>query len=542
MSKGFSKEYYLTLESINEICEELDAFFEESQAQKKDAIRIKYMTEETLLKYRDRFGEDIKVELHTSQRLLKVGVQLTVYSEKYNPFVDGSGDEGLLSSMISASKQQAPRWQYVKSSFDWLFDAESKNVIVFQIPRRTKTSSPAQIAICLGLGTIIALLLRFASSAESCNLFANDYLLPFANAYTGLLSVFAILLVFFSLPLCIVQYGSAAEFENTTKRLLRSYVMYTAVFAVVATIISVQILGFDKAASESSGLIAALIRVFTSFIPSNLIAPFVNFDCMQVMIIGLMFGFAFLAMGNSNKVLVDIFDKCNLVAVLANGFLTKFISIYVGIMACYLILTSSLDFISRFGLIFIMVIGISVLAFVLFSAAVCFKLKVAPSAYVKKLMPAFMVSLSSASVGAAFMVFFNELTGDCGVELSYTGMAANLGTILFKPMYSVYLAVSSLMVAHLTGTLTLQLAIQILVLAIVLPATIPNIPGGAASVIVLMLDQLGMGNQYAEIFVSINVLLQYIIIPMNIFCMQSLIVLCAAHSGKVDLDILRKQN
>lgn len=533
------REYSLTLESIDALCRDLEAFFEEKHAQKRESIRTRILAEDTLLKYRDHFGESARVELRTSNRPLRARVQVVVYCDRFNPFEQSDEDE-ILSYVIASSEKKSPYWQYVRSSVEWESSVEGRNEIIFTVPRENKVSTPVKLLLCLGAGVLLAAAVRTLLPPESYQAFAEGFVLPTANAYTGLLGVMAILLLFLSVPLCIVQYGNAAEFQKMTRNLVGTYVLHNTVLILLVFGISVATLGLDHVDTAGSGVIQSLYQVLLGFIPNSLFAPFLEFNCMQVMVIGALFGMAMLAMGSSNRTLVELFDKCNMVAVLTNSWLSQFVAPYAGVMIFYVILSSSASSLSRVAWLLVVVLGAGALLMLTLATAVSVRLRIPVLTVFKKVLPSFMINMSSASVSASFMIFFGELTNEFGVEPNYTGLSVNLGTIFFKPLYGVFLASTGFLAAHLTHTLSLQMALQIVFLSLVLQATIPNVPGGATAVIVLMLDQMGLGSQFTDIFVSINILLQYLIVPVNIFCTQCVAVLRAAREERLDMDKARK--
>lgn len=66
------------------------------------------------------------------------------------------------------------------------------------------------------------------------------------------------------------------------------------------------------------------------------------------------------------------------------------------------------------------------------------------------------------------------------------------------------------------------------------------IQGGATSVILLMFSQIGIGNGMAELIVTINTLLQFLIVPTNLFCTQCVILLLANKEKKLNAETLKK--
>lgn len=523
----------LSLASIQALCDDLRKRFSDGKTDRKELLRTCLSIEEVLLQYRDRFGEETAVELRTFRSRTKLTVRLLVACDRFNPF---SGQEGVLRSLHSAADVAAPVWRYHANAFD-ASAASGQNEIQYRIVCVHPLSPLPKMLISLALCFLGAGAMRLIFGAASCEDFARSFLLPLANAYTGVLNVMAILLIFFSLPLCIVQYGNAAAFHKAAGKTFLRFVSLMVGGVLASAAVTLFVFGFDSAGTRDS-VIAPIYSVLLSFVPSDIISPFLTFNSMGVMIIGCMFGFSFLAMGEQSKPLVTAFDRCNLVAVLTNNYFARFAHLYLGIMVAFYTLSGAVSLTADY-LWFAVSIVAACLIFVLAMAAyLCLRLRVPFFGFLRRLMPSFMITMSGAGVGASFIVLFNEIT-DSGVDIPYNGMATNLGAIFCKPLYGFFLAASGMLAVHLTGTLTPVVAVQIVLLALVLPAAIPNIQGGASSVIVLMLTQLGMSTATAEIFLTINTLLQFIIVPCNIFILQCAVILQARKENHLDLQKLR---
>jgi len=253
-----------------------------------------------------------------------------------------------------------------------------------------------------------------------------------------------------------------------------------------------------------------------------------------------MFGFSFLAMGEQATPLVRAFDKCNLVAVLTNKYLTKFIPFYVGMMCLTIADTSNQEFLPMLLRITPITLAAAVVMLAIFTFMVCARYKISPALLWKKLASSFLINLSSASVGAAFVTLFDELHVACGIDLFYNGIACNLGTIIFKPMYSVFLTISAVSLATYTGLkVTPMWLLLVVFLSVLLVSAIPNVQGGAASIIILMFTEIGLSDYVASAMISVNAILQFVIVPVNIFCLQCATVLMARTDDMIDVEVLK---
>lgn len=526
------KQYTMSDITINEICKAAKEFYENASVAHKEALRLSLMVEETLLNYRERFGDGIKIELHTTERFNKASIQILVFCPEYNPFNE-PGEFGILRSLFIDASKNNPVWKH-RSSPKLLKDTMGVNELIFSAAKATRIGLFGKLLVFSTIGVLSAIFLRSLLTPEQCGELVTNYFQPIASSYTGILSVMAILMVFFSMPLCLSEFGSAAVFQKTAKRLLISFAAIAVACVLITTIPAFFLNGLSDADLSGGTLIKPIVDIVIGFIPDSLLGGFLSFNCMQVMIIGACFGFSFLVMGDNSKELLNLFDKCNYAAVLTNGFFARFVHYYVGLTVfCFFMGDLSVS-VSEVLVSVSGVVGFSLLLMAILSALMCRKLHISLRKLVQIFRPSFLINLGSASLGAAFMDAFNEINRDCNVNLAYTSMGCNLGTVFFKPIYGVYLALTSIFFAYQGGILSVPLIFEIMILACVLPVIIPNIQGGAVSVIVLMATQLGIADSAVEMMISLNVLLQFIIIPVNIFCMQCVTVLCAEKDGQIE--------
>jgi len=77
------KEYPLTNEGIRSVTEEIRQYFTDRKASETDVLRLSLLIEEVLLRYRDRFGNTIPVQVSTSPFLINK-VVLRMKGEHFN--------------------------------------------------------------------------------------------------------------------------------------------------------------------------------------------------------------------------------------------------------------------------------------------------------------------------------------------------------------------------------------------------------------------------------------------------------------------------
>ena len=64
-------------------------------------------------------------------------------------------------------------------------------------------------------------------------------------------------------------------------------------------------------------------------------------------------------------------------------------------------------------------------------------------------------------------------------------------------------------------------------LSVILTVAVPNVPGASASVYALLFTQLGLPAEALALMISVNAFLEFVMVAVNMYCMQGEIVLQA---------------
>lgn len=255
-----------------------------------------------------------------------------------------------------------------------------------------------------------------------------------------------------------------------------------------------------------------------------------------------MFGIAMLHMGQKAEELTEIFDEVNIVAILSNSYLNRFIPVYVGLMVCGQITSGSYSILSHYLKLIVMIVIAGFLTLAIYTAVVCIRLKVGAHTYIQKMLPSFLISLSSGSVGAAFMPAIDTLIGPLGVDTDFAPLAYNLGSILFRPGYCIVFTSCSIFTAATYGIeVTWSWVVAAFLLSFILSVATPPVIGGTAVCFSILFSQLGLGSQALALIISINAFLEFLTIAVNNYCLESQIVLLGNSIGELDIDKLREE-
>ncbi|MBQ6430543.1 MAG: cation:dicarboxylase symporter family transporter [Oscillospiraceae bacterium] len=530
MEKTLQDMFALTAAEIDRSVEETDALLKKEKIDPKDALRLRFMLEETMLQYRDAFSEQTVVSLRFSRFFGAFRVSLRVKGERMDPFHEEDASEAsVMGSLLANSETLNRAWRYRGGA----------NLVTFTVAKKRRMSQLVTILLGIGVGAAAGLLCK-ALAPETAPVIAERIITPLTNAFTGLLCVMATVMCFGAITLGIVRLGDISTFSSIGRRMIRSFLLVAFLLTLLNTAWMIPGMTFGMSSRVSIDFFD-FFDILIDFVPNNILSPILNFNSVHIIIIGVMFGITMLKMGQKSDRLTEVIDEVNTVAILSNSSLNHFISVYVGLMVFGLIASGQLAVISGFWKLFLIVVageGATLLAYTLY---VCIRLKVSVRTYLKKLLPSFMISLSSANYGAAFSTTIDTLIGPLGVDANFAPLAYNLGGILFRPGYCIVFTACSLFTANLYGVeVTWAWLLAAFLLSFILSVATPPVIGGTTVCFSILFSQLGIRAGALAMIISVNAIFEFLTVAVNNYCLQSQIVLLGNKFGKLDPTRLRK--
>ena len=529
MEKTVQDKFELTAQEIDRYVEQTGELLEKQNIDPKDALRLRFILEETILNYRDELSEKAVASLRFTRFFGAFRISLRVKGESFDPFKkDESSDESVMGSLLANSDSLSRSWKYRGGA----------NLVTFTVAKKRRVSQLVTILLGIVIGAAVGLLFT-AIAPDSAPVVAERIITPLTNAFTGLLCVMATIMCFGAITLGIVRLGDISTFSNIGRRMIRSFLLVAFILTLLNTAWMVPGMTFGMT-SQMSIDFYDFFDILIDFVPNNILSPILEFNSVHIIIIGVMFGIVMLKMGQKADPLTEIFDEVNTVAILSNSSLNHFISIYVGLMVCGLIMSGQLAVIARFWKLLLIIVAGEGATLIAYTLVVCIKLKVSVRTYLHKLLPPFMISLSSANVGAAFVTTIDTLIGPLGVDADFAPLAYNLGSILFRPGYCIVFTASSLFMADMYGVqVTWAWLLAAFLLSFILSVATPPVLGGTTVCFSILFSQLGIKAEALAMIISVNAIFEFLTVAVNNYCLQSQIVLLGNGFGKLDRERLR---
>ena len=509
-----------TIDTVSEICVQ-------AGADKKDIIRVRLSLEEILGVWLEPLAGAM-VHVDCGQRFGRAFLRISVDG----PTIDPWEDEALVLSSRMLSQAGL--------SFTYAYK-DGKNCLVCN-PKKKK-SSMGQLAWLLGavfLAVFLGLAMRRAPAMQSAALSVTE---PLFNMILGALRAVSSPLVFLAVCCGIVSIGDLTMVGRVGKKLI--FRMVTGTFALAAVMALAGCLLFPIASeaggSEITGNYSAIYQMVLDIVPSDIVSPFLNGNALQLVFLGICVGAAFLILGERVSAAQAALLQVNEAVQFLMSVLGKIIPLFVFLCLFNLILSDFDSGISSLFKVFLITVPVCFVLtlFYVFVAAV--KLKVSPTVLIRKMLPAFLIALTTASSAAALATNLETCVKELGIPKKVADFGIPLGQVLYKPGFVVGLFSLALCMAESYGIPITPLLLFMSILTVgLLSMALPPIPGGALSVFTVMFAQLGIPSEALALAVAGNAILDFFMTAAGVACLQVQVTLAAESVGMLDENKLKR--
>jgi len=398
------------------------------------------------------------------------------------------------------------------------------------------------VSIAVVSAVVISLLLKFFFP-QVATVINEQAVTPVFDGMMNLLKTIAGPMIFLAVLSGIYGIGDLTILGKIGKQLLVRYVLMTYVCLITALVL---LFFFVKVTpgefSSSSGTFSAILSLIIQFIPTDIVSPFLSGNMLQIIFLAIACGIGMLILGKRVSSLCMIVDQIYSVVQLLMEAIGKMIPLFVFISLFGFVLSSSASQITSFILpVLLISTSFALIAIVNYGLRIKFKFNISLAKLFKKLLPTFIIALTTASSAAAFSVNVETCEKDLGIAPNLTKFAIPLGQVVYMPLAAIeFLSISMIMAQEYSVAITpVWIATAVFVCGILSIAT-PPIPGGALSILTVLFLQLNIPAEALAIAISIDLLTDYIVTAGDITCLQEELVLCAAQTGNLNIDKLRK--
>lgn len=525
-----NRRWKLNSEGIDAASEEIAQFLAGPKTDKKEALRVRLGAEETLLRFRDQFGEETEFELRLSRLFGSIRVSVEIPGRMYDPFVRGDSPEESSAFMRAAlaGMGELPVWRYSRGI----------NTVSWRITRR-HLQGWAQLLIAIVLAVVVGFLIGLLPKDVSAFI-SGSIVSPLNGVFMKMLSGISGPMIFLAVLWGIYSIGDISAFSVLGKKLLGYLLLFLCVISAVTDVVVLPLFQLVQGVTASGGGFNEVFQMLLDIVPGNIILPFAEGNTLQILFIGIVMGVAMIIIGDKTQNVALFAEQLNYIVQLVMDAISRLVPAFVFGSLLDLILSGQLSQIGVSYKLFLINVIFCVVMIGVYALIVGARMKVSPILYLKKAAKTLIICFTTASSAAAFSTSIETCVKEYGVDERFTNFGIPFSQIIYKPCASVLYFTSMVYLAEVYGVaVSPAWFATAFIMAVVLSIATPPIPGGTLASISVLCTQLGLPLEGIPVILTIGVLIDFFATPQNIFGCHTILILAADKFGLLNKDTLR---
>lgn len=388
---------------------------------------------------------------------------------------------------------------------------------------------------------VTGLLLNALLPDPATQVFLDGVLTPIYKTLFRLLSTISGPLILLSVMWGVYGIGDTTMLGKIGKRMIFTYIGIVFAVAALATV-TLPLFGntFTSGSAETSQL-STIFDMILNIVPSNIVEPFSNGNTLQIIFVAFVIGIAMLFLGKKVTVVAEVIEQINFIVQFLMDLIGKLIPFFIFVIIVRMILSGTFKTLtSLWKLVIVFVCAVIVLSAVT-TLITCGKFKVSPKTILRKSLPTFLISITTASSAAAFGSNMETCDKRFGIENSLSSFGIPLGMVMCKPATVIYYLTMSFFFCNFFGVeCSFSWMIMAVIVSALLAVATPPIPGGGAVAYTVLFSQLGIPEEALAIALSIDILFDFVRTATNMYNLPVILMNIANTVGMHDVEILKK--
>ncbi len=358
--------------------------------------------------------------------------------------------------------------------------------------KKKKISLALQIFIALVLAIVVGLLMQNHADV------ANEYIKPFGTIFLNLLKFIVCPIVLFSIMSGILSMKDIRKVGAIGWKTVVYYLFTTAFAITIGLIIAnlakgmfpkLSVTDLSYEAAEATSFMDVLVGLF----PSNFLAPLVNANMLQIIVMAIIIGFAVIMVGEQASSVFTAVDHLNNVFMKAMEVILKLSPIGVFCLLAPVIAENGSAIIGSLAKVLLVAyICYAIHAIVVYSISVRTLGGMSPVKFFKGMLPAMIFAFSSAS-SVGTLPLNMECCEKLGADKQVSSFVLPLGATINMDGTAIYQGVCAIFIARCFGIdLTFAQMLTIVLTATLASIGTAGVPGAGMVMLAMVLTSVNL--------------------------------------------------
>ena len=372
------------------------------------------------------------------------------------------------------------------------------------------------IALILGIGMGVVM------NIFQMNGLLNNIIKPVGTIFLNLMKMIIMPLILTTLVSSITNVGDMNRLGMLGKKTILYYMATTIMAAFIGIVLAIILkpgvgIVLTTAAFDAPQQ-ASIPDLIVSMVPSNPFKSLTDGNTLQVIIFGGFLGIAITLLGEKVDNIKNLFSSFADIMYKVVEIIMKVAPIAVFALIADLVATNGWEvLVSLIKLMLVIIIASLIQCLVVYSGSVTYFGKISPMKFFKAVIPAQMLSFSTASSAATLPVSMKCAEEELGISRTVSNFVLNLGSTINMDGGAIYQAACAVFIAQMYGVdLNVTQLIIILVTASLASVGAAAIPGTVIVMMTMVLSAVGLPLDAIALIAGIDRILDMITTSVNV--------------------------
>ena len=524
------RSFILNGESVERISDDLESFLKGTGTERQNRIRIRFTVEEALLSIWQRFGDLNLVKVIASVRFGRPSIRIEHVGDAYNPFSKTKTSVDEWSKNLLSSAGISPTYSY------------SHGTNIMKIPMRRMSVNPVIVVIfTIVFGIIAGSVAMVTLSGGDAQFVTEGILVPIYDLWNNILysvSAPAMLIIVMS---TMLDTREVSEQGGNAGVMTGRYFIISLILGVI-TIVAAVLMSGHKFAYDgySRDTLSDLMKGLFSVVPANMLDPIRDFNTAQLILMGIIFAYATMAVGQQASGIVSLIHQLNSISMQLAQWIAELMPVFTVFLTAQLMISHNAQLLISLLVVipFSIMVSLLIMAFVLIM--VSRRSGVRTGVLMKKLWPTFILTLKTGLDGDSYALSEKCCIKSLGIQKIFTQRVLPLGLVLYMPAGIVGMISFVIFAALRDGVaITPVWILTAIVFALILLVAAPPIPGVNLLSYVVIIGQLGIGKEYVIAAMIFDILFNAFASAANQTMLQLDMIMQAERMGLLNRNVLR---
>jgi len=521
----------LKAQSIDNFSEWLSETLSAIGIEKRNCIKTRLLTEEILLRLRDKFGENVRIKAEIESSFHRVRLRLMLDGTPFNPLSESNAELGEWNSSL----QTAVGLNY-KYIYSW-----GKNILKLSLPVK-KMNPVFKIFLFIAFGVLLALAGLFFLPQGLQKDITTFVLTPTYTIWNNILNTISAPIIFFTVITTMLNTKRIERQGGNASNVVLHYFVLSFIIAAIAATIAIPIFLPGSAFTHvREGLLLEITGYFSGLFPSNLVEPFLTSNTPQLLVMAFVVGAALVILGNSVSAVKEIVRQINIVGLKLAEWVSELVPLFAAILLILGFFKGEQKVFVNMWMPLLLSIGLSLLVMAAVVLTASATLKLNPKLIGKKIQKPFFTALATGSLDASFEQTKLSCINRLGIDSTYTNISLPQGLVLYMPISAIGTLIFTIYTAGIYSVKVDAFWIVCsVILSVLLFVATPPVPGANLLAYVVFFSALNIPNEALMDAMIFDIIFGIFAGAGNQFLLQLELIRQSKRIGLLDKEILKK--